>query len=126
VRWLSLRAVALSGVLEEPLVGGIGNILSQTIREYGLIRRHKRVRHRNERGATRVTTSVNPKQSTEMARRLRSLRAVLCRCQVLGVRSQETQPTYTSLRLRAVAVPENLKPETCHLKPFSRFLQSKI
>jgi hypothetical protein len=37
VRWLSLRAVALSGVLEEPLVGGIGDILSQTIREYGLI-----------------------------------------------------------------------------------------
>jgi hypothetical protein len=37
VRWLSLRAVALSGVLEEPLVGEIGNILSQTIREYGLI-----------------------------------------------------------------------------------------
>ena len=37
VRWLSLRAVALSGVLEEPLVGGIGNNLSQTIREYGLI-----------------------------------------------------------------------------------------
>jgi hypothetical protein len=26
VRWLSLRAVALSGVLEEPLVGRIGNI----------------------------------------------------------------------------------------------------
>ena len=37
VRWLSLRAVALSGVPEEPLVGEIGNILSQTIREYGLI-----------------------------------------------------------------------------------------
>ncbi|HXA03500.1 MAG TPA: hypothetical protein VNY30_01610, partial [Bryobacteraceae bacterium] len=36
VRWLSLRAVALRGVLEEPLVGGIGNDLSQTIREYGL------------------------------------------------------------------------------------------
>ena len=43
VRWLSLRAVALSGVLEEPLVGGIGNILSQTIREYGLIRRAQAV-----------------------------------------------------------------------------------
>jgi len=43
VRWLSLRAVALRGVLEEPLVGGIGNDLSQTIREYGLIRRAQAV-----------------------------------------------------------------------------------
>ena len=39
VRWLSLRAVALSGVPEEPLVGEIRDILSLTIREYGLIRR---------------------------------------------------------------------------------------
>jgi len=60
------------------LVGEIRDILSQTIREYGLIRRAQAVpaerrgtRHARfsrdgvvERGATRVTTSVNPKQST--------------------------------------------------------------
>ncbi len=37
VRWLRLRAVALRGVPEDPLVGEIRDILSQSIREYGLI-----------------------------------------------------------------------------------------
>jgi hypothetical protein len=46
------------------LVGGIGNILSQTIREFGLILLPHAGGNRKERGATRVTTSVNPKQST--------------------------------------------------------------
>jgi len=37
-----------------------------------------------------VTTSVNPKQSTETARRRHSLRAVLMlRCQVLKIRHQK-------------------------------------
>jgi hypothetical protein len=50
-----------------PLVGGNREHLSHTIREYGLNPPGidgRRDRHRNERGATRVTTSVNPKQST--------------------------------------------------------------
>jgi hypothetical protein len=36
VRWLRLRAVALRGVPVDPLVGESRDILSQTIREYGL------------------------------------------------------------------------------------------
>ena len=38
VRWLRLRAVALRGVPVDPLVGESRDILSQTIREYGLNR----------------------------------------------------------------------------------------
>jgi hypothetical protein len=38
VRWLRLRAVALRGVPVDPWVGENRDILSQTIREYGLIR----------------------------------------------------------------------------------------
>ena len=46
------------------MVGGIGDDLSQMIREFGLILLSHVGGNRNERGATRVTTSVNPKQST--------------------------------------------------------------
>src|SRR5258708_37986870 len=66
VRWLRLRAVALIlwGVPEDPRSGKSGTSLA-TIREYGADPPVTRCAgYRNERGATRVTASVNPNQST--------------------------------------------------------------
>jgi len=72
------RAVALRGVSVDPWSGKAGTFSRKQIREYGLNSPERAktglpgtpilpshvAGNRSERGATRVTTSVNPKQST--------------------------------------------------------------
>jgi len=78
VRWLRLRAVALRGVPVEPWSGRSRDILSQTIREYGLNPPGTSCDgHRSERGATKSDHLRQSQPVHRTARRAKALRAVL-------------------------------------------------